>query len=364
MPDGAAHDWKRIAFSFDPSFAGLHISSGFTNDELISWTGAHEQTEPEAHIEGVGMRLKEITQLERAKVLTLSGKDLSLGRYLGDWGATVENLLAASTSATKNESAGFPAAVAKLEGQWPAEIEGFDCVVARHVFEHLSNLKCFLAQTKRALLPEGLLVLEVPDVANQLDHKDPTLLWDEHRHYFTKRSLLSAFNQSGWHVLEVHQVTSDAEHLVWVIARPRGISMHAELAEPGELQEERSRVDEYFRFINQAKQRLRRLAARSSLKSAVILGANHATAMFLNLVWPEDIPIRVIDDHPSKQGKQLSRLRVPIDSLEKVELNDDEIYFCGINRARAGGAVQRLKAKAKNETQVHMLQDLAEVLPS
>jgi hypothetical protein len=86
--------------------------------------------------------------------------------------------------------------------------------------------------------------------------------------------------------------------------------------------------------------------------------------MFLNLVWPEDIPIRVIDDNPSKQGKQLSRLRVPIDSLEKVRLNDAELYICGINRSRAGGAIQRLQVKAKNETQVHMLQDLAEVLPS
>jgi len=94
------------------------------------------------------------------------------------------------------------------------------------------------------------------------------------------------------------------------------------------------------------------------------LGANHATAMFLNLVWPEEIPIRVIDDHPAKQGMQISRLQVPIVSLESLRLHGNELVFCGINRSRANGAIQRVKSKARNGIQVHMLQDLAEVLRS
>jgi len=363
-PASVIKDWQPLAFSFDANLAGLHISRGFTNDQLISWTGPHEQTEPESHVEDIGMRLRQITQIEGAKVLILTRKDLSLGRYLSQFGATVQNLLEAHEFVTSSEGVAFPAAVARLEGEWPTGIGGFDCVVGRHVLEHVFDLETFLSRTKKAMLPQGFLVLEVPDVEKQLSDRDPTLLWDEHRHYFTKQALANALERRGWHVLEAHQVTSDAEDLIWVVARPRNPVPKVEAAQPHEWSGEVSLVTGYFEFIKGAREGLRRFVAQSGIRNAVILGANHATAMFLNLVWPEEIPIRVIDDHPAKQGMQISRLQVPIVSLESLRLHGNELVFCGINRSRANGAIQRVKSKARNGIQVHMLQDLAEVLRS
>jgi SAM-dependent methyltransferase len=98
--------------------------------------------------------------------------------------------------------------------------EAFDCAVALHVLEHFDAAAGarLLGAMFAALVPGGLAILEVPNMANFITA--PYARWADytHRHGYTQESLGAALRAAGFEVLECFGVTRAVGSLVELAA--------------------------------------------------------------------------------------------------------------------------------------------------
>jgi methionine biosynthesis protein MetW len=91
----------------------------------------------------------------------------------------------------------------------------FDVVIAADVLEHTPNPTELLEMMKRAIKPDGILLISVPNVAHwsvrlnllfgRFDHEPTGIMDATHLRWFTARTIQSLFEQSGLQVVEMHQ---------------------------------------------------------------------------------------------------------------------------------------------------------------
>lgn len=95
------------------------------------------------------------------------------------------------------------------------EPSSFDLVVARHVLEHVYDLKAFLGEVRRVLCEGGLFLVEVPNL-DGVEYKFRDLMarfslgassWErmnipQHLYYFTPRSLTDVMRRSRFEPLD------------------------------------------------------------------------------------------------------------------------------------------------------------------
>lgn len=79
--------------------------------------------------------------------------------------------------------------------------ERFDCVIASHVIEHLSNPKTFLLEVLDRLTPGGALVVGTPDMGSfwrrLMGHRWPSFKVPEHVLFFDRHSLTTILQAVG-----------------------------------------------------------------------------------------------------------------------------------------------------------------------
>jgi SAM-dependent methyltransferase len=85
---------------------------------------------------------------------------------------------------------------------------GYDAVLAADTLEHLNHPERMLQMIHQALLPGGLLLLSVPNVANlyvrlnlifgRFPYGDRGILDRTHRYFFTARSLREMIREAGF----------------------------------------------------------------------------------------------------------------------------------------------------------------------
>ena len=83
-----------------------------------------------------------------------------------------------------------------------AERGQFDALYLRHVVEHVSDLDRLLRGIRTLLHPDGLLVLELPDVEESFTLGSPAILWEEHVNYFTPALAEHMLGRFGFRVLD------------------------------------------------------------------------------------------------------------------------------------------------------------------
>ncbi|MFQ5640126.1 MAG: class I SAM-dependent methyltransferase [bacterium] len=79
----------------------------------------------------------------------------------------------------------------------------FDLVYCSHTLEHLRSPRQVLGQIRRALLPEGVLFLEVPNL-DLIRSEDIVEEWfiDKHLYHFSQETLINYLNTTGFRVVE------------------------------------------------------------------------------------------------------------------------------------------------------------------
>lgn len=95
------------------------------------------------------------------------------------------------------------------------EDDAFDVVVARHVMEHIPDLASFWTEVRRVLRPDGLLAIEVPNIAGwsyrmrDLKHRVglgkpmwAKMYLPEHIYFFSPRTLRRLADRHGFDVVE------------------------------------------------------------------------------------------------------------------------------------------------------------------
>lgn len=95
------------------------------------------------------------------------------------------------------------------------QLGGFDVVMASDVLEHVANPAELLALMKQALKPGGQVLISVPNVAHwsvraqlligRFDYEDFGIMDATHLRWFTEKTLVGLFRQSGFNPVEVRQ---------------------------------------------------------------------------------------------------------------------------------------------------------------
>lgn len=81
----------------------------------------------------------------------------------------------------------------------------FDVVIMNHTLEHMDNPEMVLKKVNKTLKKDGLLLVDVPNAggigSKVLKDKWPYRLPEEHKHQFTKESLVKVFEDSGFKII-------------------------------------------------------------------------------------------------------------------------------------------------------------------
>jgi SAM-dependent methyltransferase len=110
------------------------------------------------------------------------------------------NPVAASIARNKGHQVYTSYLTKELASQIVADCGAFDTVYLRHVVEHVSDLEAFFGALRVLLRPDGLLVLELPDVEEGFALGSPAILWEEHVSYFTQALAEYLLERFGFHI--------------------------------------------------------------------------------------------------------------------------------------------------------------------
>lgn len=83
---------------------------------------------------------------------------------------------------------------ADVQEPLPFEKESFDCIIARHILEHMHDPIKAIFSWAQSLKPNGLLILAVPDHARM----NTLVVNYEHQHAYTQESLRNLMETLGW----------------------------------------------------------------------------------------------------------------------------------------------------------------------
>jgi SAM-dependent methyltransferase len=185
-----------------------------------------------------------------------------------------------------------------------------DVVICRHVIEHVPDPVKLLRTIRRALQrsPQARVFFETPCVewilANQV-------IWDffyEHCSYFTRDSLTTAFEISGFQVLDVRHIFGG--QYLWLEAIPgnRPESIHLNPGKIPDLSQQFARAE--YDLTAYWQEKINRLAEQGKV---ALWGAGAKGVTFANLIDPARRLIDcIIDLNPNKQSKYIPGTGHPI----------------------------------------------------
>jgi SAM-dependent methyltransferase len=191
----------------------------------------------------------------------------------------------------------------ELAAQIIAECGEFDTVYMRHVVEHVSDLEQFFAAVRTLLRPDGLLVLELPEVAEAFALGSPAILWEEHVSYFTQALAEYMLGRFGFHVLDRRRYVFGGGSLAFVAQRrAMPAALTASRPDPSSTIE---LLRGFVAAMEQQKSEIRSLVslARSNGYQVLIYGAAPRSCLLVSVCQIADMIDFVVDDRQDIQRR-------------------------------------------------------------
>ena len=215
---------------------------------------------------------------------------------------------------------------------FPVDQKGFDFVCSYYVLEHTRSPVRFLSFCNEALIPEGILCLEFPDVgAYKLEPSAGDMLFFfEHQYHFTRSTVGLLLTRCGFKLLEfsdgvsndfgMHLAARKVSAPIPAADLPIQEGMHQSMMK--EVSEYQAYADREMRAFRKKVGRLLEGAAKQS--RIVLFGAGSYAHMILQLpeVGPDLIEC-VVDNNSSRWGSDI--YGVPIRSPDAVAPEADLI---------------------------------------
>lgn len=202
-----------------------------------------------------------------------------------------------------------------------------EVVICRHVLEHVSEPFELLVSIRNLLKDNGILLIEVPNSLQIINHLYGHELWEEHLHHFSPENLKMIVQRAGFKVEKSLIVSHlDSSNIVlWATKKELGIELEEEIKNKNSNQEKD--VEACFMFPERWKDFCEslRLKIKNSAKPIVAIGASHPQTDFLIFTGIGDFADFLIDDDKNKAGKYapLSKSKlIPIISTAEIIENE------------------------------------------
>lgn len=256
------------------------------------------------------------------EVLEIGSGEGYLLKLLHDMGANCVGIDPNSQSVLETGSS----SLSFINGFFPRDLvdenQQFDAIVMYAVLEHLENPGSTLFEISKRLKKNGKLILSVPNCEPYLNFGDPSLLFHEHYHYFTKESLRRVLVVNGF---DCEISSGGYGGTLYAIATQSPV-------EP-KIPFETNSHNDVLEFL----EKLNQLVARFALKlnEWENIGLNHigiwVPNRMMNLLSlvdiPEGIAIRFFDDNALIQGLYLPGFQSKIESREDFYKNPTQVLI-------------------------------------
>lgn len=217
------------------------------------------------------------------------------------------------------------------------KIEPADVVIALNVLGHVPDLTGFVRGICKILKPDGVAIIEVPYARDMVDLCELDTIYHEHHSYFSLTSLVNLFRWNKLQVQRVERIDIHGGSLRLWVGHPReNYSRPTLKILKREMVLGIDRIEYYRHFASRVqelgyslKHLLRGFKAQG--KQIIAYGAAAKGTMLLNYlgVGTETIDY-VVDATPSKIGKYVPGVRVPIVSPDQIG-NPDFILLTAWN---------------------------------
>ncbi|MGF1474615.1 MAG: class I SAM-dependent methyltransferase [Geminicoccaceae bacterium] len=199
-----------------------------------------------------------------------------------------------------------------------------DLVVANNVLAHVADLNGLVEGIATVLKPDGLAVLEMPYVADLIDHGEFDTIYHQHLCYFSMTALVALFKRHGLVVQDVRRLWIHGGSLRIFVGHGAEPSADVEAL----LEHERARrldgPQGYHAIAAQVRSLKSELVAllqdyRSSGQKIVAYGAAaKATTLLAYCGIGRETLDYVVDRNPHKHGRSMPGCRLPIEPVERL----------------------------------------------
>jgi len=221
----------------------------------------------------------------------------------------------------------------------------FDAVYLRHVAEHVSDLAGFFASLRSLLRPDGLLVLELPEVEESFALGSPAILWEEHVNYFTQSLAEFMLNRFGFRVLDRRRYVFGGGSMAFV-AQKQDLSADREAARPDPAPVIKL-LRHFMDRMDRQKSALRSLVVEARAKGfqVVMYGAAPRSCLVASVCGIGDMIDFVVDDRQDIQDRLMPGTQRTVRPLAGFarEASDRVLCLLGV------GAENEFKVRAKVE---------------
>ena len=294
-------------------------------------------SEPESHLDELARVIAHLPGLtSAARVWGVSSKDDSLLRRLERLGyRETYRLDAARDLDIQEPAAGMETIQARLDGPRAQAIRAVhgpaDVIIARHIVEHAHDLRGFVAALLALLRPAGFLVLEVPDCHTGFTLGDCTVIWEEHRAYFTPATFPLLFGFSGLQLADFRVFPNGPERLL--VAIGRALPDPDARAVPASASQEHGLLREFGRRLDERRRHAVGLLAEygDRRRRVAVLGAGHMACVFLSLLGLRHGISLVVDNDPHKQGLLMPGSHLPIREPEALLREEIDLCLLSVN---------------------------------
>ncbi|CAN5884608.1 class I SAM-dependent methyltransferase [soil metagenome] len=185
-----------------------------------------------------------------------------------------------------------------------AEHGEFDTAYVRHVVEHVSDLGQFFACIRTVLRPEGVLVVELPEVEEGFELGSPAILWEEHVNYFTAALAEYMLGHFGFRVLDRRRYVFGGGSLAFV-ARKEALPPAGARADLPDSALAMETLRGFVKKMECQKNEMRELVsqARSQGYQIVMYGAAPRSCLLASACEIADMIDFVVDDRPDIQAR-------------------------------------------------------------
>lgn len=208
-----------------------------------------------------------------------------------------------------------------------------DVIMANNVLAHVRDLNGFVAGITHLLEEDGVAILEMPYLANLLEHCEFDTIYHQHLCYFSLGALVSLFRRHGLSINDVKQTNIHGGSIrIFAEKKERvGESVRKLLKEEEQqgsvsIPALRSFADRTLQLKKALLQMMSELSARGLRIAAYGAAAKATTLLSYCDLGLDDLEF-VADLNPYKHGKYMGGSRLPIVSPEVIDEKEPDVLL-------------------------------------
>lgn len=274
----------------------------------------------ENHLIWVARKLVEVFELENKRIFEIGASNGVLLKYLKDFGNNqVFGVEPSSKLCEDARKFGVNLTPQFFNKEYVNNSsEKYDCVIVRHVLEHIHELEEFVQLIAEILDKDGIVVVEVPSLDEMIFQKNYSNIFHEHLNYFSERTLNYLFSKASLVPAYTKYVDIHGGAIFAVYKKNEA----EEIVSKEEKQLDSGKITSFFDSFDKYYASLGNKVSQMNVQNKVVhgFGASHRTFTILGCsnLTSDNIPY-IYDSNPFLHGKTLNGVGSKIVSPQLIE---------------------------------------------